>query len=105
MAARAGSSDHPEFVEVTDVPDAPDRRPSNSKSMRAFIAASRASSKSVKAQHSTEAEAERFYRALLQWKRRHPDRPIAGKRVGTDVYVWIPKSGSFGPFPVPPEFR
>lgn len=91
--AKASRSTHPEvsFEPVDDVPDADEATGvRNSPSMRAWIAAQRAYSKRVEAKGLQPDEADRFYRALLQWKRRHPDKPIAVRKVGDKVYVWIP---------------
>lgn len=94
-----------EFIEVEGLPTESSRKPIKSRSLRAWIAAERAESKHVKAEHDSEEEAERFYRAILQWKRRNPDRQIAAKRIGSDVYVWIPNPGTFGPFAQPAEAK
>jgi hypothetical protein len=91
--AVASRSTHTEvtFEPVDEVPTADETTEvRNSPSMRAWIAAQRAYSKRVEAKGLPPDEADRFYRALLQWKRRHPDKPIGVRKLGDKVYVWIP---------------
>jgi hypothetical protein len=88
MAPTSKARIEPTFKPVANVPKSIASRSRESVPMKAWRAAQK-SDKAVVAQGLDAAGAERFYRSMLQWKRRHPEKRVAVRKVGDEVYVWI----------------
>lgn len=75
------------MTEVDSIPP-PRNGPRRSDMLRAYIAARESRTKKVR--YDGEADQiDRFYRSMVQWRRRHPEAKLNIRKDGSSVYVWV----------------